>query len=364
MRKSPPVPPANDAAGMEARKDQHIDIVLEAAVEHRAGTLLDAVTLIHQSLPELALDEIRLDTRLLGRKIAAPLLITGMTGGSERAGRINRDLAAVAQQLGLPLGVGSMRPLLQDPGRRADYDLREIATDVPLFGNLGVMQAALLAPAHIRGLLDELGYDALCLHLNPAQELAQPEGDRDFRGAVETIQRYVGELGQPVIVKETGAGLSPQALDRIRGCGVDWVDVSGRGGTSWTRVEGLRPGADAFGDWFGDWGIPTAASLIWARRRGFRTIASGGIRNVHDVLRALALGAELAGMARPVLQLLEEGGVDGAVAGVGALIEGLRRGMLLCGAADRAALAVAPRHIGPALQSWLAEPATGSRGRP
>lgn len=337
---------------MQQRKNEHIDIVLGDGIEHGQGALLDCVELFHQSLPELCLDEVKLDVRLWGRRAASPLLILGMTGGSDRAGDINRRLAEVAQATGTAMGVGSMRPLFADEARRRDYDLRAIAPDVPLLGNLGVMQAKALEPSQVGDLLRSLGYDALCIHLNPAQELAQVEGDRDFRGAVDTIGRYVAELGLPVVVKETGAGLSPQALDAIKSQRVEWVDVSGSGGTSWTKVESRRPGAEGFGDVFGNWGIPTAATTAWAVERGFKTICSGGVRSVLDVLKGLALGASMVGAARPILLALDESPAQ-ATKTLTDWIEGIRRGMLLCGAKTLADMRRVPRLVRPPLKDWL-----------
>lgn len=344
----------NGPAGLGLRKDQHLDLVLERDVEHAEPTLLHEVGLLHDSLPELDLTEVRLERRWFGRRMAAPILITGMTGGSDRAGAVNRDLAMAAEAAGVALGTGSMRPLLADPARRPDYDLRPLAPTVPLLGNLGVMQAAGQDPGKVGATLQDLGYDALCIHLNPAQELAQAEGDRRFRGALDTLAKWLRDCPLPIIVKETGAGMSPHALDRLRAIGADWVDVSGRGGTSWTKVEAERPGADAFGRWFGNWGLPTAASVVWARRRGLRAIASGGLRDPLDALRALALGAEWVGVARPLLAAVTAGGAAAAHAWLRDFSEGLRRGMLLVGAADVAALRRLPRRIGPELASWLA----------
>lgn len=353
----------NSPAGLGLRKDQHIDLVLRRPVEHTQPTLLEEVGLIHESLNELDLDEVHLERTWFGRSLAAPVLITGMTGGSVRAGEINRGLARVAESIGVALGTGSMRPLFADPSRRGDYDLRALAPSVPLLGNLGVMQAAALPMADVADALLGLGYDALCIHLNPAQELAQREGDRAFRGATETIARWRAEFPLPIVVKETGAGLSPGALDALAAVGVRWVDVSGRGGTSWTKVEAERPDAEPFGHWFSDWGVPTAASVVWAHRRGLGTIASGGLRSPLDGLRALALGADFVGLARPVLVALDEGGVEGAVRALGDFVEGLRRGMLLCGAADLGTLRTRPRVVGPTLERWLAVDALGRDGR-
>ncbi len=343
---------------IEDRKNQHIDIVLGEQSEHRGGTLLECVDLVHQSLPELDLDDVQVGTRFLGRQIDAPLLITGMTGGSDRAADINKQLAEAAQRAGVALGVGSMRPMIQDSARRSDYDLRGIAPDIPLLGNLGVMQAAELPVDEARAFLAELGYDALCLHLNPAQELAQPEGDRRFRGALETITRYQADLGLPVIVKETGAGLSPGALAAISAASVSWVDVSGSGGTSWTRVEANRPDADDFGHEFADWGIPTAVSLVCAHRTGLRAVSSGGIRSIHDIVVSLVLGARIVGAARPVLVRLDQDGPQGAVDLIGQWQSSLRKSMLLLGVASLEELRHVPRIVHPPLSTWLQQVST------
>jgi isopentenyl-diphosphate delta-isomerase len=183
----------------------------------------------------------------------------------------------------------------------------------------------------------------------------QDEGDRDFRGCLEAIARLVGELGAPVVVKETGCGLSPRALARLREAGVAWVDVSGAGGTTWTGVEALRGSRRqrALGAELREWGIPTAASLVYARRLGLSAIASGGLRGALDAVRALALGAEAAGLALPFLRAFARGGPD-AVMELGAqLAEGIRSAMLLLGARRVADLRRVPRVIGPRLRAWL-----------
>jgi isopentenyl-diphosphate Delta-isomerase len=214
----------------------------------------------------------------------------------------------------------------------------------------------------VRQLVGEVGADALCVHLNPAMELVQPGGDRDFKGGLETIQRLVQELGVPVVVKETGCGLSPAVGRRLRQAGVSRVDVSGAGGTSWVGVETKRAAsvgderARSLGEAFWDWGIPTAASVALLAPLGFEAIiATGGVATGLDVARAIALGAAAAGMARPVLRALHAGGRAEA----GALLDGveaeLRAAMLLTGCANVSALRTAPRVLGGALAAWVSQ---------
>jgi isopentenyl-diphosphate delta-isomerase len=215
----------------------------------------------------------------------------------------------------------------------------------------------------VRGLVDAVGVDALCLHLNPAMELVQPGGDRDFRGGLETIARLVRELGVPVMVKETGCGISPALARRLhRQAGVRHVDVSGAGGTSWVGVETKRAAAAgderarSLGEALWDWGVPTGASVALLRPLGFDTlIATGGIATGLDVARAIALGATGAGIARPVLRALSSGGRQGAMAWLDSVEAELRAVMLLTGSGDLAALRRAPRVVVGELAEWIAQ---------
>ncbi|MBI5544009.1 MAG: type 2 isopentenyl-diphosphate Delta-isomerase [Deltaproteobacteria bacterium] len=345
-----------DADPTARRKDAHLDLCLRPEVEPEgARTLLDEVHLIHNALPELAEPELDLSARFLGKPLRAPLLILGMTGGTPRGGELNRALAAIAERLGVAFGLGSQRAMLERPSARDTYSVREVAPTVPVLGNIGIAQAIALGPGRVRDLMESIGADGLALHLNAAQEMAQPEGDRDFRGALEAIARLADVLGPKLVVKETGCGISPATCARLVERGVSCVDLSGAGGTSWVSVEilrGGRPGAQPFATW----GIPTAAAVLGARRRvgGAPTlIASGGIRDGLQAAKALALGADLVGVALPALRAHEDGGSEGAQASLMAIVDGLRMALLLTGCRTPAQLRDVPRVMGPDLARWL-----------
>lgn len=341
------------------RKSDHLDLTISGDVGFRRTTLLEEVTLVHEALPELSLAEIDLSARMFGKRVQSPVVIASMTGGNERALRINRSLAEVAERSGHAMGLGSQRPIVRSGSIDADvlrsYQVRDIAPSIPLFANLGVMQAAGLSTALVEDLVAAVGADALCLHMNVAQELIQPGGDRDFRGALDTFRRLTSELSVPVIAKETGCGVSRGTARNLAAAGVLHIDVSGAGGTSWVGVETHRASGDALrqGQEFWDWGIPTAASVLQVREVRFRTvIATGGIQTGLDVARALALGATACGIARPILQAQDGGGVEGALGLLAQIDADLRAAMLLTGCRDLTALGQAPRLLGATLRAW------------
>ena len=350
-------PDAKDDIGR--RKAEHLEVAASGAADFERTTLLEEVHLVHQALPERALAAIELGVTLCGRALAAPVVVTGMTGGTPEAQQINRDLARAAARVGVAFGVGSQRAMAQHPELEATFVVKDVAPDVVLIGNIGVVQARELGVAKVAELAARIGADLMAVHLNPAQELIQAHGDRDFRGAVETIARVVEAVGRPVIVKETGCGLSREAAVALRGVGVEVVDVAGAGGTSWVAVEAKRAAegspAAALGRELWDWGIPTAVSVVAARAAGLTVIASGGLRSGYDVARAIALGATCGGMAAPVLRAQKAGGEEGAVAFLEQVVASIRTIALLAGCDRASDLAHAPRHLGPNLRQWLAD---------
>jgi len=343
------------------RKADHLALCATDEVAFRdKTTLFEQIRFVHDALPDL--DEAALDTscHVLGKELRAPIVIAAMTGGTDEASRINRELAAIAEERGLGFGLGSQRAMHVRTDTRASYAVRDVAPTALVLGNLGVVQARQMSTAEVEALTRGIGADALCIHLNPAMELVQPGGDRDFRGGLETIARLVRELPLPVVVKETGCGLSRGVGERLESVGVRHVDTSGAGGTSWVAVETKRAeaaedhAARALGESLWDWGIPTAASLGMLAPLGFETIiATGGVATGLDVARAVALGATAAGIARPMLKALKAGGREAAIAFLDGVLSELRAVMLLTGSADAAALRKAPRLLGAELRQWL-----------
>jgi isopentenyl-diphosphate delta-isomerase len=256
--------------------------------------------------------------------------------------------------------------MAEHPELLATFRVKDVAPGVVLIGNLGVVQAKALGTARVIELIKQIEADALAIHLNPGQELIQADGDRDFRGAVDTIARLVDALPVPVIVKETGCGLSAQAAARLKFVGVTTVDVAGAGGTSWVAVEARRAAegsrARALGTELWDWGVPTAVATVACASHGLTTIASGGLRSGLDVARALALGAALGGLAAPVLRAQRAGGVEAIGELLAGVIASVRAVMLLTGSRRVADLRAAPRHLGAPLRGWLEDlglPAVG-----
>lgn len=344
------------------RKRDHLSLCHRAPVQvaSHAG-LWSEVQLVHNALPELSRSELQLDTPFLRHRLRAPLMLTGMTGGPPEAGTINRQLAQLCQRLGLAFGVGSQRVIDRVPASLATFQVRDVAPDVVLLGNLGVNQVRDLGVARARELWRMIEADYLVVHLNPAQELVQPDSDADadFREGYATIARLVDVLDGQVVVKECGAGLSPTVVDRLYRAGVLAVDVSGSGGTSWVQVEALRAAREPrakskarLGQLFGDWGIPAAAAVVGAAQRGPLVIASGGIDHGLTLARALALGAQVGGMARSVLQALLNDGIDGAEAFLQEVLDGLRMALLLTGCRRPTELSRVPRVLGPRLSAW------------
>ena len=346
------------SADIGKRKGDHLDLAVDGDVGFRGKTtLFENVRLVHDALPDLDADAIDTSVVLLGKRLRAPLLIAAMTGGTPRAGELNRRLAAIAEARGLGFGLGSQRAMHVDGGKRETYAVREAAPTTLVLGNVGVVQARAMSGEELSALVADVGADALCVHLNPAMEIVQPGGDRDFRDGTATLARIVGELGVPVVAKETGCGLSRGVARRLHAAGVRHVDVSGAGGTSWVAVETHRAegAAKELGEAFWDWGIPTAATVAACAREPFETIiATGGVASGLDVARALVLGATAAGVARPVLQALARDGEAGVHRLLDRIESELRAAMLLVGARDVAALRRAPRVVTGELRDWIA----------
>jgi len=286
-----------------SRKRDHLRICAESRVEAGFSGFSD-VRLVHAALPECSLPEVDTGVRFLGHHLASPLFIAAMTGGHRDAIPINRNLAAAAERFGIGMGVGSQRAALEDPDLEDSFTVvREAAPRAFLCANLGVVQLRDHGIEWAERAVEMIDAQALCIHANFLQEAIMPEGDHDARGCLGALATLCRDFPVPVILKETGAGISRETARRLWGAGVSAIDIGGLGGTSWARVECIRspesPSA-RLGERFADWGIPTVVSLREVAGTG-PVIATGGVRSGLDMAKALALGADLCGMALPLL---------------------------------------------------------------
>jgi isopentenyl-diphosphate delta-isomerase len=331
---------------ISSRKSDHVRIVLDEDVAAKGvATGFAAYRLPHDALPELNLAEIDLTTSFLGKPIRAPLLISSMTGGAHDVARINLALAEAAAALGLAMGVGSQRSAIRDQRVAYTYQVRRLAPHIPLLANLGAVQLNYgYGLDECRRAVEMIEADALILHLNTLQEAVQPEGNTNFKGLLKRIEQVCTELGVPVIVKEVGNGISAGVAQRLIAAGVWAIDVAGAGGTSWSEVERFRhttaPGARVAST-FAGWGIPTTQAIreVRAALPDITLIGSGGIRTGVDIAKAIALGANMAGIASPVLgPAVEQRGAAAVVEGLQPYIDELRVAMFCSGCGDLAAL--------------------------
>ncbi|MBI3913636.1 MAG: type 2 isopentenyl-diphosphate Delta-isomerase [Chloroflexi bacterium] len=333
-----------DETTVPARKLDHLRINLKDDVQfHQLTSGLERYRFAHQALPNLALNEIDLSTRLFGKKLRSPLLISSMTGGAEQTFRINQNLATAAQALGIAMGVGSQRAALEDSAVAYTYQVRSVAPDILLFANLGAIQLNYTYTVdQCRRAVEMIQADALILHLNAIQEAVQSEGNTNWKDLLTKIEKVCRALEAPVIAKEVGFGISDDAARQLANAGVAAIDVAGAGGTSWAAVESrraptkfLRELAEAF--W--NWGIPTVDSLRAVQRAAPKlpVIASGGIRDGIEVAKCLALGASIVGLASPMLKLADLG-VEDLIEGIKLINETLRVAMFGIGAKNIAQL--------------------------
>ncbi len=321
------------------RKDSHLALCLAEEVEFTSGGAngFAGLRFDHDALPEIDKASVSTEAELLGKSLAAPIVVGAMTGGTPRAGELNRRLALAAERCRVGLALGSQRRMLEDPGTRSTFAVRDMAPGLPLlFGNVGAVQLNYgVGVREIRRLVDGVGCDAFLFHLNPLQEAIQPEGDTRFSGLVPKLRAVVPEVGVPVLLKEVGAGISRTTALKIRDLPVAGVETSGVGGTSWPKIESLRtadPVQRTTGELFARWGIPTAESITICRNvlPDRVVIASGGIRNGIEAAKALALGADAVAIALPLLRAAERS-VDEAVLALGRVIEELRTAMFVTG---------------------------------
>ena len=324
------------------RKQEHIDISLNEDIRFKCKTTgFEAYDWVHCALPEMDFNDVDPSTIFLDKTISFPLMISPMTGGFDGAMEINRDLAEVCQDLSLPLAVGSQRQILENDRHRKSFQIvRKTAPDIAIIGNVGAAQIARIRDiASIQQMVDLIEADALAVHLNPLQELLQPEGNTDFSGVLEGIVTLVQKLSVPVIAKEIGCGISHEVATKLKEAGVKIIDIAGAGGTSWAGIETFRSGRSKLGGKFWDWGIPTSEALTEvARIDGITRIASGGIEDGMTLAKALALGADLCGSALPILKAWTENRSTGVRTLIQAWKQELQMILFLTGCKDISAL--------------------------
>ncbi|WP_273850593.1 type 2 isopentenyl-diphosphate Delta-isomerase [Guptibacillus spartinae] len=293
----------------EKRKNEHIDICLTEEVEGEGLTTgLERYRFKHNPLPEIAYNEVDISTSFLNKKLNTPFLISSMTGGTERAWQINQRLAKAAEAHGWALGVGSMRAAIQESKSVYSFDVRKYAPTIPVLANIGAVQLNYgFTVEECKRSIDLIQADALILHLNPLQEVFQPEGDTDFQDLIVKIREVAKAIPVPLGVKEVGMGIDAKTAQRLISAGASFIDVAGAGGTSWIQVESYRShqtmrrqAAKAFEDW----GNPTADCIIDVRKQhpDVPMIASGGLKNGVDAAKAIALGADVSGFGRALLE--------------------------------------------------------------
>jgi len=334
----------------EERKSEHIRINLEEDVAfERVSTGFEHYRFLHRALPSIDLEDVETSTDLFEKQLAAPLLISSMTGGTKEAEEINRRLAEAAQETGIGLGLGSHRAAIEDPTLADTYRVRDVAPDILLLANLGAVQLNYrYGPDECRRAVEMVEADGLILHLNPLQEALQPGGNTDFAGLLAKIEAVCRALEVPVVAKEVGWGISGPVARQLADAGVAAIDVAGSGGVSWSQVEMHRAVTEhqrAVAEVFDDWGIPTVESLLMVRRSvpELPVVASGGIRNGIQIAKAIALGAVACGVAGPFLPAAVES-TAAVIELISVLTDQLRVAMFAVGASEIVALKDSPIH--------------------
>lgn len=298
---------------INVRKTEHIRLCLTDAVEGvNKTTGLEGITFIHNALPEIDFHDISLETSFLGKKLQAPFLVSSMTGGSDLATEINRNLAIAAEQKGWAIGLGSTRALLESSAYEESFLIRDYAKTVPIIANLGAVQLNYgYGVEECQAIVDRTGADSLVLHLNSLQEVVQDGGDLNFKDLLPKIEAICKGLTVPVGAKEVGFGIDGTIAKKLYDAGIAYIDVAGAGGTSWSQVEKLRtedPLRKHAAEAFNDWGIPTKDCIVSVKNTlpTAPVVASGGMKTGVDAAKAITIGADIVGYARTLLQAATE----------------------------------------------------------
>ncbi len=326
------------------RKLSHLMIAKEKNVESKEWNWFEDVILLHSAASEVSPENVKLSVDFLGKKISAPIIIEGMTGGHEKAKEINIALAEAAGEVSIPLGLGSQRAALEDPSLSSTFRVaRDAAPDIPIIANLGA--------SHIIGTsgvenaskaINMVEADALAIHLNLLQEIIQPEGSSSFKGLLDALTDLVDLLDVPVIVKEIGVGISKETAALLEATGIAGLDVAGLGGTNWTIIEGYRSQEGSLikslARTFETWGVPTPASIIEAvsATENVFIIGSGGVRNGLDASKCIILGANYSGAALPFLRAYYSGGKTAILQLLNQFVVEMKTALALSGASDLA----------------------------
>ena len=300
------------------RKRDHVNFTINKNVSFRNKTNgFEKWEFVHNALPEINFSEINCETIFFGKKLSFPLIISSMTGGYNEAEKINKALGTVAEKLKIAIGVGSQRQAIENKKYHNSFKiLRDVAPSIPILGNIGAAEIAdLKSVEKIKIIADLILADAFIVHLNPLQEFLQPEGNRNFKGVLNGIEKLTKDLNIPIIVKEVGAGISKSVAKKLLDVGVSIIDVAGAGGTSWAGVEILRNEEKKLNS-FWDWGIPTADCVVEVSElknkfKEMQIIASGGVNDGVTMAKSIAIGADYFASARSIIKTFFESGEDG-----------------------------------------------------
>lgn len=322
--------------GIQDRKRDHINLTVNGDAEYNLTGGFEAFRLKHCSIPELDLSDIDTSVDVFGRRFSIPLFISSMTGGSTEMGEVNRIIAEACEEYQLPMGVGSQRIMLEDSNSIQSFSIvREVAPTAFIAANIGGVQIKNgISEKNLSLLCESIRADAIIVHLNALQELMQPEGDRQFKGILDGIAKLIEQADCPVIVKETGAGISGKDAQKLYEAGVRCIDIAGMGGTSWAKVENLRQTTDHNYPIFNEWGTPTVQCLTEIndlKLNDLILISSGGVRSSFDILKSIALGAHICATAQPIIKIIHEKGKDGLIKFIKQWTNEIRMGLLLMG---------------------------------